>query len=465
MSQSEGELESMFAQARSAMAAINTYSLNELNHVIRAIAWSVYNDANATELARIAVRDTKLGNVPDKVIKNKRKTLGTLNDLLKVDTIGPIVDKEFEGVIQYLKPLGVIVSLTPSTNPAATLINQAMMAIKARNAIIFCPSPAGYNTAKLLEEYVHLALEKCNAPKYLFQVVDKPINFTKAENVMSLADLCIVTGDQQNVKRGYKSGIPCIGVGKGNVPVIIDSTADVKNAAEMITKSKIFDNSTSCSSENAVVILDNVYDSFIREMKNNGGYLCNDDEAKRVQEVLFCNGKLNREAVCKDISELVKLVGLNSIDENHKYLIIEESGVGSEFPSSGEKMSLVLTAYKVSDINTALSKVNDILSYEGEGHSIGIHSNDESNVQFIASNVNVARVIVNQAHTFANGGGAENSLPFTLTMGCGSWAGNSNCENLSINNFLNTTRQVNRIKTQRLNKDAFGEFYDASLDV
>ena len=222
------------------------------DEAVTALAWSLYKPEHAKELAALAVADTKLGNVPDKIAKKQRKTFGTLRDLLRVKSVGIIEEDKKRGIVKYAKPVGVVCAITPSTNPGATPVNKAMMAIKGRNAIIIAASPAGLKTTMRAVDYMRAELKKIGPPEDLVQILPPPASKDMTQALMQAADLVVATGSQDNVRRAYSSGTPAIGVGTGNVPVIVDETADLDDAAKKICASKIFDNSTSCSSENSV---------------------------------------------------------------------------------------------------------------------------------------------------------------------------------------------------------------------
>ena len=293
-------IDEVMARARAAFEAFRDASQERTDEAVRALAWSVYKPEHARELAALAVADTGLGNVPDKIIKNQRKTFGTLRDLLRAKSVGIIEEDKTKGIVKYAKPMGVVAALTPSTNPAATPVNKAMMAIKGRNAVVIAPSPLGYETTKRTVDYMRAALAQVGLPADLVQVLPPPVTKELTEALMKAADLVVVTGSQDNVRRAAMSGTPAIGVGVGNVPVIIDETADLADAARKIRDSKIFDNSTSCSSENSVIILDTVYDKAIAALQTVGGYLCTAPEKAAVAQALWHHGKLNRHLIARD---------------------------------------------------------------------------------------------------------------------------------------------------------------------
>jgi sulfoacetaldehyde dehydrogenase len=435
-------VDDVMRRARAAFEAFRDVSQERADEAVRALAWSVYQPDHARELAELAVADTHLGNAPDKVIKNQRKTFGTLRDLLRGKSVGIIEEDKIKGIVKYAKPMGVVAALTPSTNPAATPVNKAMMAVKARNAVVIAPSPLGYETTKRTVDYMRAALEQAGLPADLVQILPPPVTKELTEALMQAADLVVVTGSQDNVRRAAMSGTPAIGVGAGNVPVIIDDTADLGDAAQKIRASKIFDNSTSCSSENAVVIVDAVYDKAIAALEAVGGFLCNAAQKAAVQQALWHNGKLNRSLIARDAKTLAAAFGLPQPAQRADFFMVEETGTGKAHPFSGEKLSLVLTVYRAKDFAAAKAQVRAVLDYQGKGHSCGIHTKTMAHARELAEDLDVVRVLVNFAHTFGNGGGFDSGLGFTLSMGCGSWQKNSISENLSYKHFLNITHLV-----------------------
>ncbi len=446
-------IDEVMRRARAAFESFRDVSQERADEAVRALAWSVYKPEHARELAALAVADTGLGNVSDKIVKNQRKTFGTLRDLLRAKSVGVIEEDRAKGIVKYAKPMGVIAALTPSTNPAATPVNKAMMAIKARNAVVIAPSPLGYETTKRTVDYMRGALAQAGLPADLVQVLPPPVTKELTEALMKEADLVVVTGSQDNVRRAAMSGTPAIGVGAGNVPVIIDETAELADAARKIRASKIFDNSTSCSSENSVIIVDAIYDKAIAALKDVGGYLCTAPEKAAVQHALWHNGKLNRHLIARSAEILAPAFGLPEKASRADFFMIEDSGVGREHPFSGEKLSLVLTVYRVKDFAAAKEQVRAVLDFQGKGHSCGIHTKDMAHARELAEDLDVVRVLVNFAHTFGNGGGFDSGLGFTLSMGCGSWQKNSISENLNYKHFLNITHLVTVIPEDKPSED------------
>lgn len=431
-----------------------------VDEVVTAIAWSIYQTENATQLARQAVENTGLGNVPDKIAKNQRKTFGTLRDLLRVRTVGIIDDDPRRGIVQYAKPVGVVAAITPSTNPVATPVNKAMMAVKGRNAVVIGPSPAGWPATATTVDLIRQELSRVDAPADLVQVLPAPVSKERTRQLMSAADLVVVTGSQNNVKSAYSSGTPAIGVGAGNVPVVIDSSADLAQAAQKICASKTFDNSTSCSSENAVILIDDVYDAAMEALVRAGGYRTSPKEKSQIETHLWVNGNLNPDLIARDSAVFARAAGLSDAAEKALFFMVEESHFSADSRFADEKLSLVLTVYRARDFDDAIAIIQGILGVQGRGHSCGIHTGNPEHAKRLAEQIDVVRVLVNQAHTFGNGGSFDNGLNFTLSMGCGTWGGNSISENLSYRHFINVTHLSTTVEEDRPSEeDLFGPYW------
>ena len=451
----------LIRRARRAMDAFRDASQDRVDETVTALAWSLYKPEHAEALARMAVEDTGIGSAPDKVVKNQRKTFGTLRDLMRVKTVGVIETLPELGLVKYAKPVGVVGAVTPSTNPSATPVNKAMMAVKGRNAIIVAPSPAGLSTTTRTVGLMRAELEKIGAPADLVQVLPAPVDRPLTNALMAACDLVVVTGSQNNVRNAYRSGTPAIGVGAGNVPVIIDSSANLDEAAEKICRSKCFDNATSCSSENAVIILDDVYDAAVAALERAGGYLANAKEKDAIRGTLWVGGKLNRRVIAKDATVFAAECGLGGEALASKFFMVEDTGVGPDHPFSDEKLALVLTVYRARDFDDAVDRVRAIMEFKGKGHSVGIHTEAQAHARRLAEELDTARVLVNMAHTFGNGGGFDSGLNFTLSMGCGTWQGNSISENLSYRHFLNITHLAVPIPEDRPSEEAlFGGYWE-----
>jgi len=412
-----------------------------------AAGWAIIEPKRNEALAKLAVKTTGLGNVADKITKNHRKTLGLLRDIKGAATHGVIAHDIPSGITEIARPLGVIGAVVPSTNPAATPANNVINALKCGNAIVLAPSPKGAETCALLLKYIHAEFDKIGLSHDLVQMLPVPGSKAKTQRMMELSDLIVVTGSQDNVRRGYSSGRPSLGVGAGNATVIIDETADLADAAAKISASKTFDNATSCSSENAVICVDAVYDKFTEALTNSGGAIVSNE--RQVIAELWSNGTLNRGVIAQDADKMIEALNLQeTVPASTKFLVVETQGVGPDHPLSGEKLSRVLALYRASDFEHAVKKASEILNYQGAGHSVGLHSTDDSRAISLGNHLPTCRVIVNQAHCFATGGSFDNGMPFSLSMGCGSWGGNSIAENLNWRHFFQTTKIVRPIEAR-----------------
>ena len=454
----DSDITTIVQVAREAMRLFASADQETTDYAVTALAWSLYEPTRARFLAEMAVKDTGMGNVADKIIKNQRKTFGTLRDLSRVKSVGVIESIPEKGIVKYAKPVGVVAAVTPSTNPAATPVNKAMMAIKGRNTVIIAPSPAGYNTTACAVEGMRSALAKVGAPPNLVQLLPLPTTKQRTQWLMQVCDLVVVTGSENNVKSAYRSGTPAIGVGVGNVPAIIDSSDNMDDTAQHIAASKTFDNATSCSSENALVIVDTVFDEALTALQKAGAYRVTASEKKRIQHTLWRDGKLNRELLATGADQLTNACRLSSA-AGTRFFLVDESGVGPNFPFSDEKLSLFLTLYRAADFATAVERVKQLLNFKGRGHSIGIHTTSPERARHVAEILDTVRVLVNMAHTFGNGGGFNSGLNFTLSMGCGTWQGNSISENLNYRHFLNITHLVTPIPEDKPSEqELFGKY-------
>ena len=429
-------------RARSAQTIAETYDQAQADRVCAAAAWAIMEPSRNRALAELAVRDTGLGNVADKIQKNHRKTLGLMRDLHGAKSVGVISENKATGITEIARAAGVVGAITPSTNPGATPANMIINAVKGRNAIILAPSPKGASTAELLLQYVYAEFDRIGAPHDLVQVLPSPVSKALTYELLQQVDLIVATGSQANIRAAYSSGKPAFGVGAGNVAVIIDASADLAATAERIVRSKMFDNATSCSSENSVIIVDAVFEPMIGALEAQGCMLLGTDEKAQLQNVMFPSGKLSSAVTARTASEIAVIARLSRA-VGARVLMVNEAGIGKGFPFSGEKLSPVMTIYRAADFDAAARIVNDIYAYQGAGHSVGVHASPERAGELalqVGLTLPVARVIVNQAHCIATGGSFENGLPFSLSMGCGTWGGNSFSDNLTYRNFLNITR-------------------------
>lgn len=459
-SDAQAVVAALIERGRIAQAQYERYDQAQVDEVVTAIAWALVHPERNREISKLAVETTGLGRVDDKITKNRRKTMGLLRDLQHARSVGVIQELPELGLVEIARPVGVVGAVVPSTNPAATPTNKTINALKGRNAIILAPSPKGQQACTLLLEYIHAELDRVGAPRDLVQQLPAPVSKATTYELMHQADLVVVTGSQNNVRSAYSSGTPAIGVGAGNVPVIIDESADLDDAARKITASKTFDNATSCSSENSLVIVDAVYTQAIEALERSGGVMLTDDEKKQLESIMWENGSLSRHIIARTAPEIARIAGLTRPElQSATFFMVEEQHVGKDYPFSGEKLSPVMAVYRAKNFDGAFEQTRRLLDYQGKGHSCGIHTDNDAHVQRLGLEMPVCRVIVNQAHAFANGGNFDNGLPFSLSMGCGTWGGNSISDNLNYWHYLNITRIARTIPPREPSEDElFGDY-------
>ena len=439
----------VMARARAAQAVADHWTQAQADEAATAAGWAIVEPARNRALAMRAVEDTGLGNVADKIAKNRRKTMGLLRDLQGARSVGIINEDAQRGLTEIARPVGVVAAITPSTNPGATPANNIINALKGRNAIVLAPSPKGQSTLALLLEFVHAELDCIGAPRDLVQQLPSPVTREHTFELMRQADLVVATGSGTNVRAAYSSGTPALGVGVGNVSVIVDETADAGAAAQMIARSKTFDHATSCSSENSVIVVERVYDALVAALEQRGAVMLTATEARQLQGAMFPGGKLASEFIAQSAAHIAELAGLaRAALKTATMLLVTETGVGPGHPFSGEKLSPVLALYRVASFEDAAALAERLLRYQGAGHSVGLHSRAVERATTLGLRLPVCRVIVNQAHCFATGGSFDNALPFSLSMGCGTWGRNSLSDNLNYRHFLNITRVVRPLTTE-----------------
>ena len=454
------QVHAIIARARVAHTAFEQGADQQrYDRAAEAAAWAIMEPARNRALAELAVKTTGLGNVADKITKNHRKTLGLMRDIKGIRTQGIISESAETGITEIARPMGVVGAVVPSTNPAATPANNIINALKCGNSVVVAPSPKGVASCELLVSYIHAEFDRLGVDPALVQMIPAPGSKAKTQAMMEQSDLVICTGSQNNVHRAQTCGTPAVAVGAGNVAAIVDETADLTAAAQKIAVSKTFDNATSCSSENAIIVVDAVYDDFVAALAKEGGALLK-DEATIVAR-LWPDGHLNRSVIAQDADKMLDALGLTGqVPAGTKFLAVETEGIGAEHPLSGEKLSRVAALYRARDYDAAKDTAARILGYQGAGHSIGLHSADEARAVDLGLSMPACRVIVNQAHTFATGGSFTNGMPFSLSMGCGSWGGNSIDDNLHWRHFFQTTKIVREIPpNEPAVEDIFAEYW------
>ncbi|MDO8686220.1 MAG: aldehyde dehydrogenase family protein [Clostridiales bacterium] len=430
-------VEGLMKRARIAQHTAELFSQERVDELSTAIAWTAVKEENAHELARLALEETRMGDYESKYKKIQKKIRGVQRDIKSAKTVGIIEIDAEKGIYKIAKPVGVIGAVIPCTNPEVTPVIKAMNGIKGRNAVIFAPHPRSKKTTLYTVELLREALKRHNAPEDLLICAENP-TIEISNEIMKQCDLIIATGGGNMVKAAYSSGTPAYGVGAGNAVVVVDETADIKDAAHKIMLSKTFDLAAGCSCENSLVIRDCIYNQMIDHLKKEGGYLANNDEKRLLQNIMWSDGHLNKDIVAQPAEKIAQMAGI-LINRDNKFIMVEEDGIGKEFPFSGEKLSVILTLYKYRNFEDAVRTVNAIQDYQGSGHSCGIHSFDDAHIMQLSLNTRTSRVMVRQPQNYGNSGDWCNGMPFTVTLGCGTWGGNIVSENVVLKHYINTT--------------------------
>ncbi len=441
-------------RARVAQAAFADWTQEQVDELVTAVAWSVARKDRAESLAQLAVAEGSFGNYADKVVKINKRVLGVLADMRHVRTVGVVEEDPARGLVKIAKPVGVVAALIPTTGPDATPPVKAMFALKGRNAIVVAPHPRTARTTAAVVEHMREACEQVGAPADLIQVVPAP-SMAATQELMRAADLIVATGGAGMVKAAYSSGTPAYGVGVGNAVHVVDETADLADAASAIVTAKTFDYATSCLADNAVIAEASVYDDLKSRLAALGGHVCTDAEKQSLQQLMWPDGGEipALSVIAKPATTIAELAGF-PVGADCRFLVVEEDGTGRDHPFSGEKLSVVVALYRYhGGIANAVSLVNAITGYQGEGHTCGIHTSDDGHVDALANGTRTARVLVNQ-NLNEGAGSARNGLPFTLSLSCGTWGGNITTENVNARHFVNLTWVSRIVPGRTIDEDA-----------
>ena len=423
---------------RDAQRIFSGYTQEKVDEIFRAATMAA-NDSRI-KLAKMAVEETKMGIVEDKVIKNHFSAEYIYNQYKDMKTCGVIDRDETFGISKVAEPIGVIAAIVPTTNPTSTAIFKTLIALKTRNAIIISPHPRAKNSTIAAAKIVLDAAVKAGAPEGIIGWIDEP-SVELSKRVMEESDLILATGGPGMVKAAYSSGKPAIGVGAGNTPAIIDETAHIKMAVNSILLSKTFDNGVVCASEQSIIVMDSVYDKVRREILERGGYILNKQEKDNLRKTILTeSGALNSEIVGQSAYNIGKLAGIN-VPETSKVLIGEVESVELEEAFAHEKLSPILAMYKVSNFDEALEKASRLIELGGFGHTSILYTDQIKSKDRIAKfgeTMKTARTLINMPASQGAIGDIYNfKLAPSLTLGCGSWGGNSISENVGPKHLLN----------------------------
>ena len=423
-------------ELKEAQREFATYSQEQVDKIFYEVAMAANKERFS--LAKMAVEETGMGVLEDKVIKNHYAAEYIYNAYKDTKTCGVIEEDDIFGIKKIAEPIGVIAAVIPTTNPTSTAIFKILLALKTRNAIIISPHPRAKNCTNYTAKFLLEAAVKAGAPKNIIGWIDVP-SLELTNEVMHEADIILATGGPGMVKSAYSSGKPAIGVGAGNTPVIIDETADIKMAVNSIIHSKTFDNGMICASEQSVTVMESIYNEVKKEFAFRGCYFLKKDELDKVRKTIIIGGSLNAKIVGQPAYKIAEMAGVN-VPENTKILIGEVESVDISEEFAHEKLSPVLAMYKAKTFNEAVAKAERLVADGGYGHTSGIYIdvNEKEKLNIHQNAMKTCRILVNTPASHGGLGDLYNfKLTPSLTLGCGSWGGNSVSENVGVKHLIN----------------------------
>lgn len=433
----EESLEKLLARVRAAQAKYATYTQEQVDKIFFAAALAA--NKMRLPLAKMAVEETGMGVVEDKVIKNNYAAEYIYNKYKDVKTCGVVERDEGFGYTKVAEPVGVVAAVIPTTNPTSTAIFKCLICLKTRNALIISPHPRAKQCTIEAAKVVLEAAVKAGAPEDIIGWIDQP-TVPLSGMIMREADLILATGGPGMVKAAYSSGKPAVGVGAGNTPAVIDSSADIKLAASSILHSKTFDNGMICASEQSVIVLKDVYDEFKKEMALRGAYFLTPEETDKVRKTIIINGALNAKIVGQSACKIAELSGFTA-PEGSKVLVGEVESVDISEEFAHEKLSPVLAMYKAEDFEDAVAKADRLIKDGGLGHTSSLYVNVETGqdkIERFRSVMKTCRIVINTPSSHGGIGDLYNfKMTPSLTLGCGSWGGNSVSENVGVKHLIN----------------------------
>ena len=424
-------------RARKAQQEFEKMSQEEVDKAVQIVGRVVYE--NAEYLAEIAVEETGMGCVEDKIAKNKQKAGIVWNNLRGKKSRGILETDETTGITTVAKPVGVVAAITPCTNPIVTPMSNSMFALKCGNAIIITPHHKSVRCSTKTVEMINAELAAHGYPENLIQILGEHSR-ENTRNLISMADVVVATGGAGMVSAAYSSGRPALGVGAGNVQCIIDEGYDYKEAVPKIIKGRSYDYGIICSAEQSVIAPETDFDNVIEEFRKDGAYIVDTPEdLEKIRGALFEDGKTNRHSVGQSCQKVAELAGIE-IPEDTKVIVAVAEGTGLTDSLGGEKMAPVIAAYKYKDLDDAIRIAAENLEKDGKGHSVSFHTNSEDHIAKVAESLCVSRFVINQCSANSAGGSYFNGLNPTNTLGCGSWGHNSISENLNYTHLMNVSR-------------------------
>lgn len=456
-------VDDLVARGRAALAAFEPAGQEQVDRLCQAVGWAVANETTFARLARMGVDESGIGD-PDSRIGKRFKVMGILRDVLRQPSVGIIEDDAERGIVKYAKPVGLIASLVPTTNPELTPPGVGIFAIKCRDAVVFSPHPRSQRTTLETVAIMRRALEREGAPVDLIQCVEKP-SIPAAQYLMTRADMVQATGGRDMVKAAYSSGTPALGVGAGNSTMVIDETADVADAARNTRISKTSDFGSGCSADGNLVVESSIYASLRDCLVAEGGHLASPDETARLRAVYWDDeGRRTADTIAVSAQSLAERAGF-AIAPDRRFIITEQTEIGRDNPFSSEKLGVVLSMFRYEGFDDALDKVRAIFDVGGRGHSCGIYSFDDGHIDRLARLAPVSRIMVRQPQSKANAGSFTNGMPMTSSLGCGTWGGNITSENIHLKHYMNVTWVSRPIAEDRPSEEElFGEYYGGPVD-
>jgi sulfoacetaldehyde dehydrogenase len=457
-------VQEMLHRARTAMRVAYDFDQARVDDLCRAVGWATANEDTFVALSEMSVAESGMGSA-DGGKTRRFKIIGILRDALRVKSVGVIEEIPEKGIVKYAKPAGVIAGLLPVTNPLVTIVAMTINALKCRDAVIFSPHPSSRRTAMEAVRILRETLRGQGAPEDLIQCLEKP-SIPLAQELMSSCDLTIATGGSQMVRAAYSSGKPAYGVGAGNATMIIDETADIADAAKNSRISKTHNNGSGCSCDGNLLVEDSIYDRFLSQLQQEGGYVVSPEQKKLLEAAMWdAEGHRLLDTVARAATVVAERAGFTA-PAGTKFLIVPENQIGKEHRFSGEKLTTVLAIFRYIGFDTVLNMVDQILEVGGKGHSTGIYTFNEDHIRALALRAPVSRITVRQPQVSANAGSFTNGMPMTASLGCGTWGGNIVSENIGVKHYMNTTWVSVPIPEDKpTEEEIFGRFYKTAVPV
>jgi sulfoacetaldehyde dehydrogenase len=455
----------MLAKAHAALIQLEPLDQAGVDRLCQAVAWATANEPTFAKLTAMSVEESGLGSA-EGVPARRMKIVGILRDALRTKSVGIIEEIPAKGIVKYAKPVGVIAGVLPVTNPLVTMVGMTINALKCRDAVIFSPHPMSRKNALDTTAILRAAIRAAGGPEDAVQCLPKP-SIPLAQELMSICDLTIATGGSAMVRAAYGSGKPAYGVGAGNATMLIDETADIKDAAMNSRISKTHNHGSGCSCDGNLLVDDRIYDAFLEQLQVEGGYLASDEEKAKLELAMWdAEGHRTIETVARAASKIAERAGFR-LAEGKTFIIVRQDKIGKEHRFSGEKLCPVLAIFRYKGgFDAGLEMVRQIYEVGGKGHSCGIYSFDQDHINRLALMAPVSRIMVRQPQVRGNAGSFTNGMPQTPSLGCGTWGGNITSENISVKHYMNTTWVSTPIPEDKpKEEEIFGEFFNSQIFI